>query len=341
LAVAMPAVAAVASARTVTVADEFQRPSWTSLPSRSIFNQLPSCTLDQTNDYICLPPISGTSQPADPYSPEAYVNSAYWPAEQRPDIERYAMNRYGYDYENCARYTVHYCFYVDAKKVGYPISHEPKAGDLAVFPEACAARGPSTAVSSNCVADSGSYWYVMYVQRVLAGGAYIGSGGGASDSSNVNNIDSGIVEEEVSENSDRYTYFIGLMPKQRKLAPPKHRRAEPSTLIRFRAYPTTEDPALKVRFWLNKEAPSVKVELEEQYGPDSSVTLKNVAGGSHYVSLRLSSSERKQFSIYPYVRLSYELTVGSFRYQAPTVTIASAQPAPQTALSERLMVSLQ
>ena len=315
--------AALASGKTTTAYNEFQAPSWTSLPARTIFNQLPACQLDQANSYTCYPAISGSAQPADPFNPEAYVNSAYWPAEQRPDIEHYAMNRYGYDYENCAKNTVHYCFYVDSKKVGYPISHVAKAGDLAVFPGNCAPSGPTTAVSSNCVAQSDSYWYVMYVQRVLKGGAYVGSGGGAADSDNVNNIDSGVIEQLVSEHSDKYTYFIGLMPKQRQLTPPKHRQAEPTTLLRFRAYPTTADPALKVRFWLNKEAPSVTVKLEEQFGPASSVTLKNVPAGSHYVSLKLSSKEVEQFSNHPYVFVSYDITVGSARYGAPTVTIAS------------------
>jgi hypothetical protein len=313
------------AAKTRSVADEFQNPSWTGLPPRTVYNRLPSCKLDGANGYTCLPGISKSSPAADPGNPEAYANSAYWPAEQRPDIEHYGMNRYGYDYDNCAENTVHYCFYVVAQKLGYPISHKPKVGDLAVFAGDCALPGPDTAVPSDCVTQSDHYWYVEYVQKVLKNGAYIGSGGGASGySDSLNDIDSGIIEQEISGNSDPYTYFIGLMPKKRARPAPKHRRAEPATLVRFSADPTTADPALTVHFWLSRSAPSVRVKLEEQYGPTTPITLKNVSAGRHQVSLPLSSGDVAEFSSHPYVNVSYALTVGSAHYEAPLVTIASS-----------------
>lgn len=328
---AIATVVGVAAARpahetaTKKVYDEFQDPSWTSLPARSIFNRLPSCRLDSGDSYTCLLPLNGSGPAADPDNPEFYANSAYWPAEQRPDIEVYAMNRYGYFCDGSAQHSVHYCFYVDAKKVGYPISHTPQVGDLAVYPTGCAPTGPNTAPPANCDGGADSSWYAEYVQRVLPNGAFVGSGGGAADyySSSYNSIDSGVIEQEISAKADPYAYFIGLMPKQRARKAPKHRRLEPTNLVRFRTYPTTADPALKVRFWLSKAASRVKVKLDEQYGPTSPITLHHVSAGSHDVSLPLSSRDRQEFATEPYVEVYFELTVGSVHYDGPETSIAA------------------
>jgi hypothetical protein len=328
--IAFGASAAGAATKTVTATDEFQAPSWTSLPARSVYNRLPSCKLDKADGYMCYPAISGSAQAADPDNPEYYVNSAYWPAEQRPDIEHYAMNRYGYFYDhNCQDNTVHYCFYLDAKKLGYPTSHTPKVGDLAVFPGGCATSGQTAPVDPNCLKDDPHDWYVEYVQHVYKNGAYIGSGGGAADNNNVNNIDSGIIEQVVSKNSDKYTHFIGLMPKKKKLKAPKHRKAEPSEQVRFAAYPTTDDPSLKVRFWLTKKAATVKLKLSvySEAGQTSSpgtVTLTNQSAGAHTVELALTPAEDALFGTQPYNAMSYTITVDGVFYSAPVVTAASS-----------------
>ena len=100
-------------------------PVWTQLPAPSVYNTTPSCALNATDYYQCAP---SSLPPKDASNPERYLNSAYWPAEKRPDIEIYAVQKYGYDYQNCTAKLPHYCFLLDAQAVGYPVTHMPQAG---------------------------------------------------------------------------------------------------------------------------------------------------------------------------------------------------------------------
>ncbi len=78
--------------------------------------------------------------PSDPNNPERYLNSAYWPAEERPDLEQYAIQDGGdgYGCPQAAAYLPHYCLLLGAQSAGYPITHTPQVGDIVEYPEGCA-----------------------------------------------------------------------------------------------------------------------------------------------------------------------------------------------------------
>jgi hypothetical protein len=188
-----------------TPTGEFLNPSPNGPPTVSAFNTTPACQLTAADNYYCQ--VSTSSQPPqDSSNPERYLNSAYWPAEKRPDIETYAINSYGYGYQNCRDKLPHYCFLLDAEAEGYPVTHTPQVGDLWLAPGECSAYGPGAAVASNC-SDDANDWYLGYVEQVFPDGSFIQSGGGA-----VAATDSGISEAWFSGAMDPYTEFIGFFP---------------------------------------------------------------------------------------------------------------------------------
>lgn len=199
LALVFPAAASAATG-------EFENPSWTQLPTATAYNTTPSCAPDADNAYDCVVPDSSLP-PQDGANPERYLDSAYWPAEKRPDIEMYAIQKYGYAYQNCAADLAHYCFLVDAQAVGYPVTHTPQVGDLWVAPGECLAWGGSGAALPSGCTDSASDWYVGYVEQVFPDGSFIQSWGGSMTAA-----DSGLGETWFSGAMDPYTDFIGLMP---------------------------------------------------------------------------------------------------------------------------------
>jgi hypothetical protein len=185
---------------------EFDNPSWAALPAPAAANTTPSCPLTADDDYQCQVPDSSLP-PQDSANPERYLDSAYWPAEKRPDIEIYAIQKYGYGYENCAAELPHYCFLLDAQAVGYPISHTPAVGDLWVAPGECLAWGGSGATLPSGCTDSAADWYIGYVEQVFPDGSFIQSWGGSATTA-----DSGLSETWFSGAMDAFTDFIGLMP---------------------------------------------------------------------------------------------------------------------------------
>ena len=194
---------------TAPSSDEFADPSWTSLPTASAYNTAPTCPLNVANAWICDPQGSAWP-PQDPFNPERYLNSAYWPAEKRPDVEMYAIQRYGYYYDNCLSHLPHYCFLTDAEAVGYPVTHTPAVGDLWVAPGECLSwedLGGTVASPSTCSDANDTDWYMGYVEAVLPNGSFIQSWGGSTTPA-----DTGIELTEFSGAMDPYTDFIGLMP---------------------------------------------------------------------------------------------------------------------------------
>jgi len=185
---------------------EFADPSWTSLPAASVYNTTPSCPPTASNNWSCEVPTSALP-PQDLNNPERYLNSAYWPAEKRLDIEIYAIQQYGYSYNNCSSYLPHYCFLADAEAAGYPISHTPAVGDLWVAPGECLAwADEGGALPADC-SDSDTDWYIGYVEALLPNGGFIQSWGGSTTAA-----DSGLAVTEFYGTMDPYTDFIGLMP---------------------------------------------------------------------------------------------------------------------------------
>ena len=197
----------------VALADinEFQDPTWTQLPAVSAYNTTPSCALSTANYYQCAP---SSLPPEDPSNPERYLNSAYWPAEKRPDIEMYAVQKYGYDYQNCAAKLPHYCFLLDAEAVGFPVTHTPQVGDLWLAPGECLAWGGSKAALPAGCTDNADDWYLGYVEQVFPDGSFIQSWGGTGPA------DSGLGESWFSGEMDPYSSFIHLMPAGSPLRPP-------------------------------------------------------------------------------------------------------------------------
>jgi hypothetical protein len=193
---------ATASAAT----NEFRNPSQTKLPAVSAANTTPSCSLTEANDYQCDLPASSLP-PRDAGNPETYLNSAYWPAEKRPDIEMDAIQRYGYSYKNCYQKLQHYCFLADAVAVHYPVTHKPKVGDLWLAPGECLGFGGSGAPLQTGCSDNENDWYLGYVEHVFPDGSFIQSWGGSDTPA-----DSGLGETRFSGAMDPYTDFIGLMP---------------------------------------------------------------------------------------------------------------------------------
>jgi hypothetical protein len=182
--------------------NEFRTPNWAQLPTPSAFNATPACPLTAENNYDCEVPDAAL--PArDPNNIETFLNSAYWPAEKRPDVETYAIQKYGYDYKDCSSLLPHYCFLVDAEAVGYPVDHTPRAGDLWVAP--CSDLIWLNGVPADCGGDNG--WYLGYVEQVFPDGSFIQSWGGS-----LTPADSGLALTWMSGEMDANADFIHLMP---------------------------------------------------------------------------------------------------------------------------------
>ncbi len=196
----------LASAALSTAAEpggEFRYPSPSQLPAPSAYNTTPACPPTSQNFYQCAVATSALPPP-DANNPERYINSAYWPAEKRPDIEMYAVMQYGYEYQDCAALLPHYCFLLDAKAVGYPVSHTPQAGDLWLAPcEDLVWMGQGAA--SGCGGSEG--WYLGYVEEVLPDGSFIQSWGGSDTPE-----DTGLALSWMAASMDTNTEFIGFMP---------------------------------------------------------------------------------------------------------------------------------
>jgi hypothetical protein len=182
---------------------EFDLPSWTELPTLYAYNTTPSCPNNTVFPEAlgeCLFPVAA-QPPSDPNNPERYLNSAYWPAEKRPDVEMYAVQRYGYNYENCEEaHGPHYCFLADALAVGYPVNRTPRVGDLWLSPSLQAMGWLPQPCSTS------SYWWLGYVEQVLPDGSFVISGGGAGPE------DSGLIVEGFNTAEAACSEFIHLFP---------------------------------------------------------------------------------------------------------------------------------
>ena len=197
--------AAGLSARASMPPDEFQNPSWTALPSPTAFNRTPRCALTPAHP-VCEVPRKRWP-PTDPYSPDGYLNSGYWPAEKRPDIEFWADEQLPLDYKHCLAHLTHYCYLVKAKAEGYPISRTPHLGDLWFAQGKCIAEG--WAVKPSCTRDKD--WYMGYVEKVNPDGSFIASSGGSRTPA-----DSGLQIQYVPEATDRYSEFVHRFPPGKK-----------------------------------------------------------------------------------------------------------------------------
>lgn len=105
--------------------------------------------------------------PLDPCNSEGqgnastpYYNCAYWAAEKRPDLWANAVLKYGYDVAPGGAWNIE----VDARRAGYRISHRPRVGDIAAWPDN--ATIGHTRRGRTFTASPGGH--VAYVQRVRA-----------------------------------------------------------------------------------------------------------------------------------------------------------------------------
>lgn len=186
-------------------ANEFETPSWTELPTPTAHNTTPSCpfpapAFGPPTPYCKVP--TPALPPSDANNPERYLNSAYWPAEKRPDVEVYAIQRYGYHYQGCLElHGPHYCFLADALAAGYPVDQTPRVGDLWLSPSTLYANGFVGPCSTS------TYWWIGYVDQVSPNGSFVASGGGSLDAS-----DSGLGVNEYLAAEDACSEFVHLMP---------------------------------------------------------------------------------------------------------------------------------
>lgn len=203
----MTVVVSLGAGRAVAAtAGEFSDPSANALPPISAYNTTPtSCPVTRSVPYCSLSGTSPSLPPADSGSPERWLNSAYWPAEKRPDIEMYAIQRFGYSYQNCSDPSTwnHYCFLVDAEAAGYPVSHTPQVGDLFL------ARCDDTVLvnGSQPGCPLGNIYYIGYVEQVLSDGSFIVTEGGSDDAT-----DSGLAFFWFSATMAANSSFIGFFP---------------------------------------------------------------------------------------------------------------------------------
>lgn len=175
---------------------EFHWPSPSQVPAASPYNTTPICPPASYDCEVSALP------PADVNNPERYINSAYWPAEKRPDIEMYAVMQYGYQYKDCSSLLPHYCFLLDAEAVGYPVSHTPQVGDLWLAPcDDLIWMGQQG--GSGCHGSEG--WYLGAVEEVLPDGSFIQSWGGSDTPE-----DTGLALTWMSGSMDMGADFIGF-----------------------------------------------------------------------------------------------------------------------------------
>jgi hypothetical protein len=145
---------------------------------------------------------AANTPPADPNNLEYYLNSAYWPAEKRPDIEMYALQKYGYDHQGCV---THGCFLIDAMAVAYPVSHQAAVGSLAV---SCASADADLSTAKACIPLGGANT-LGYVESVDADGSFELSLGGCNA---IPDSDSGLCLASFAASDAAMFDFIGLMP---------------------------------------------------------------------------------------------------------------------------------
>ena len=201
-------IAFLGTARAMAFDGEFADPSPNGPPTATAYNTaaLSSCPVTRSEPYCELDAPNSALPAADPDNPESYLNSAYWPAEERPDIEVYGVQQFGYNYHNCSDPStgIHYCFLVDAEAGGYPVTQTPQVGDL--FLAQCEnfimANG---ATATNCPLGT-TYYYVGYVQQVFPDGSFIITAGGTGPG------DSGLAFEWLSGSMDPNSDFIGFFP---------------------------------------------------------------------------------------------------------------------------------
>lgn len=189
-------------------ADEFANPSPYGPPTVSAYNTTPSSCPVTTSNPVCF--LSGTAStlpPPDSGNIERYLNSAYWPAEKRPDIDVYGIQQYGYYYDNCSDPSTwaHYCFLVDAEAAGYPVSHDPQVGDLVVA--RCDALTYPGGVTSDCGPPFGNIYFVGYVEQVFSDGSFVETEGGSTDAT-----DSGLGFYLNAATTDANAAFVGFLP---------------------------------------------------------------------------------------------------------------------------------
>lgn len=199
-------IACLSPAGAMAFGGEFADPSPNAPPAASVYNTAPANCATETNPYCEIDAPSSSLPPADASSPETYLNSAYWPAEERPDIELYAIQQYGYNYQDCSNPSTwnHYCFLVDAEAVGYPVTHSPEVGDL--FLARCEDFILANAnFATNC--PLGNIYYIGYVEQVLSDGSFIVTEGGSTGPD-----DSGLAFEWLSGSMDANSDFIGFFP---------------------------------------------------------------------------------------------------------------------------------
>jgi len=197
---AMGLLAPIAFAAPTEPGGEFHWPSPSQVPAPSPYNTTPACPPSSTDSYDCE---ESTLPSPDANNPEKYINSAYWPAEKRPDIEMYAVMQYGYEYRDCSAVLPHYCFLLDAEAVGYPVTHTPQAGDLWLAP--CADLIWMGQSYSGCGGSEG--WYLGYVEEVFPDGSFIQSWGGSATPA-----DTGLALTWMSASMDMGADFIGFFP---------------------------------------------------------------------------------------------------------------------------------
>jgi hypothetical protein len=187
---------------------EFLNPSPNAPPAASTYNSAAPtiCPVTMSVPFCELDAPSSTLPPPDADNPETYLNSAYWPAEERPDIEMYAIQQYGYSYQNCSDPSTwnHYCFLVDAEAVGYPVTHTPQVGDLILA--RCADFTFVNGAKYTCGPPYGNIYYIGYVEQVLSDGSFIYTGGGTGPG------DSGLEFQWLSGSMDPSADFIGFFP---------------------------------------------------------------------------------------------------------------------------------
>jgi hypothetical protein len=198
-------IACLSPARAMAFGGEFADPSPNAPPAASVYNTAPANCATETNPYCEIDAPSSSLPPADGSNPETYLNSAYWPAEERPDIEVYAIQQYGYNYQDCSNPSTwnHYCFLVDAEAVGYPVTHSPQVGDLFL------ARCEDFILANGKTATScplGNIYYIGYVEQVLPDGSFSVTEGGTGPG------DSGLAFEWLSGSMDANSDFIGFFP---------------------------------------------------------------------------------------------------------------------------------
>lgn len=210
---------------------EFSNPSWTELPTPSLFNTTPSCPVSETKMTCQIP--QSTWPPPDPGNLEwgertknadgswdtfhsGYINSAYWPAEKRPDIETYGIERFGYEFDKpdgCSSELPRCCFLTAAEELGCPIDRTPGVGALWLSTEACVDENwnvhenleSGLPFRSECAQDD--QWYLGYVEEVLPNGAFVISWGGSETAA-----DSGLARVYMFPEMAPVSEFIHLMP---------------------------------------------------------------------------------------------------------------------------------